>query len=103
MLKLVSAVSSEVTSDNWQDSATIPPDMIFSDSNQVVSSPLINGDEIFSKHAELILGAQREILLQTFAYEAQSDAGKKFLNALKLLQEIHKNKHFEAKKNKEKL
>ncbi|KAF5271650.1 hypothetical protein FQR65_LT05271 [Abscondita terminalis] len=103
MRELAKAISLIVTHDNWEDTATVPPNLIFSDSNQVISPPLIGGDEIFSKHAELVLAAQREVLLQTFAYEAQSVAGQKFLESLRTLQEIHKNKQCEAIKKGETL
>lgn len=101
MGELAKAISLIVTQDNWKETATIPPDLIFSHSNQVISPPLIGGDKIFSKHAELVLGARREVLLQTFAYEAQSYSGQKFLASLRTLQEIHKNKQCEAIKKGE--
>ena len=75
-----------MTQDKLKETATIPPDLIFSHSNQVISPPLIGGDKIFSKHAELVLGARREVLLQTFAYEAQSYSGQNLLASIRTLQ-----------------
>jgi phosphatidylserine/phosphatidylglycerophosphate/cardiolipin synthase-like enzyme len=65
----------------------IPEETLMTARNYVDPDVLIEGPEIFPKMAELIAGAKREVLFQTFIWDGESVAAKTIIGALGRLQD----------------
>lgn len=64
------------------DRGTVPGDLVLTTGNAADPRALVTGPEIFAEYARAIAAAEREVLLQTFVWETESQASARVLAAL---------------------
>jgi phosphatidylserine/phosphatidylglycerophosphate/cardiolipin synthase-like enzyme len=69
----------------WKD-GTVPPELALTHDNIAGPRVYLQGPQIFGRMAELIENADREVLLQSYEWEADSGAAQTIMTALKRLE-----------------
>ncbi|MBX3471069.1 MAG: phosphatidylserine/phosphatidylglycerophosphate/cardiolipin synthase family protein [Planctomycetes bacterium] len=67
------------------DRGTVPAGLVLTTGNAADPRALVTGPEIFAEYARAIAAAEREVLLQTFVWETESQASARVLAALTAL------------------
>ncbi|HET9645675.1 MAG TPA: phosphatidylserine/phosphatidylglycerophosphate/cardiolipin synthase family protein [Burkholderiaceae bacterium] len=83
------ALSVLVASLGHASGGSVPPELMVSEGNRIESVD-IGGDAIFSRHADLVRTARKEVFIQTFAWEPTAPGAQTILDALVEAAENHK-------------
>jgi len=69
------------------EKGTVPRRLMLTTRNTTTKRALLTGPEIFAEYERLIAGAEREVLVQTFVWENESQAAQRALAGLRALEQ----------------